>query len=250
MTPRARIDAGGPDAASRIPCQPDPWVVQGVHGGHDVEDAVRLRRLRWTSRPRRQAHRDGGAPVKYVILIHSNPQPWGHPTTSSPRRAGRSQPGVARAGRQAFDALLEEIDASGEFVTAEALADPASSTLYGWSPEGQLRTDGPYAETKEQLAGFFLIDCETRSGPRRSPPSSPQPGGTVELRPAMWGDGRLTTSESLRGRVAGGLAARPRGARAQVRRLRRVRGRRPGGAAGRGPPVAGRGRAGQPAAGG
>ena len=56
-----------------------------------------------------------------------------------------------------------ELEASGELVSGQALADPASSTLFGWSPEGHLATDGPYAETKEQLAGFFLIDCETRA---------------------------------------------------------------------------------------
>ena len=65
-----------------------------------------------------------------------------------------------------FEALLTEISASGELVTAEALADPASATLYGWSPEGHLATDGPYAEAKEHLAGFFLIDCATRRAGR------------------------------------------------------------------------------------
>ena len=84
---------------------------------------------------------------------------------------------------------MEEINASGEFVTAMALADPASSTLYGWSPEGHLRTDGPYAETKEQLAGFFLIDCATRERAEEIAAHFAQPGGTIELRPSMWGDG-------------------------------------------------------------
>ena len=70
--------------------------------------------------------------------------------------------------------------------TAEALADPASSTVFGWSPEGHLVTEGPYAETKEQLAGFFLIDCATRERAEEIAAHFAQPGGTVELRPAMW----------------------------------------------------------------
>ena len=125
--------------------------------------------------------------MKYVILIHSNPQPWGHPTdqlTEEGRAQG--QEFHERSGRD-FEALMEEINASGEFVTALALADPASSTLYGWSPEGHLRTDGPYAETKEQLAGFFLIDCATRERAEEIADKFAQPGGTVELRPSMWG---------------------------------------------------------------
>jgi hypothetical protein len=88
-----------------------------------------------------------------------------------------------------FDALLTEISESGEFVMAEALADPSSATLYGWSPQGYLATDGPYAEAKEHLAGFFMIDCEARERAEQIAARFAQPGGVVELRPAMWGGG-------------------------------------------------------------
>ena len=127
--------------------------------------------------------------MKYVILIHSNPQPWGHPTQQFTEE-GRALPAEQHAEMdRGFEALMEEISASGEFVTAEALADPASSTLFGWSPEGHLVTEGPYAETKEQLAGFFLIDCTTRERAEEIAVHFAQPGGTVELRPAMWAGG-------------------------------------------------------------
>ena len=82
-----------------------------------------------------------------------------------------------------FDELLEEISGSGEFVSAEALGDPAGSTLYAWTPEGSIATDGPYAETKEQLAGFFIIDCETRERAEEIAAQFAQPGGVIELRP-------------------------------------------------------------------
>ena len=127
--------------------------------------------------------------MKYVILIHSNPQPWGHPTDQFTDEGRAQSQEFHDASGRAFDALTEEINASGEFVTAMALADPASSTLYGWSPEQTLRTDGPYAESKEQLAGFFMIDCETRERAEEIAAHFAQPGGTVELRPSMWGDG-------------------------------------------------------------
>jgi len=124
--------------------------------------------------------------VKYVILIHANPEPWGHPT-SHHTAEGRALPSELHEemDRQ-FDALLEELSASGELVTAEALADPASATVYGWSPEGHLATDGPYAEAKEQLAGFFVIDCDSRERAGQIAAQFAQPGGSVELRPAMW----------------------------------------------------------------
>jgi hypothetical protein len=127
--------------------------------------------------------------VKYVILIHANPDPWGHPT-SSYTAEGRALPAEQHAemDRQ-FDALLAEISASGEFVTAEALADPASATRYEWSPQGRLATDGPYAEAKEQLAGFFLIDCATRERAEEIAAQFAGPGSAAELRPAMWPGG-------------------------------------------------------------
>src|SRR6266508_3783003 len=102
---------------------------------------------------------EGGLLVKYVILIHSNPDPWGHPTQLYTPEGRALPPEQHEEMDRQFEALLGEISASGEFVTAEALADPASATLYGWSPQGHLATDGPYAEAKEQLAGFFIIDC-------------------------------------------------------------------------------------------
>jgi hypothetical protein len=127
--------------------------------------------------------------MKYVILIYSNPDPWGHPTQRLTKE-GRALPADEhdRMDRN-FDALMREISESGEFVMAEALADPASSTLFAWSPEGHLATDGPYAETKEQVAGFFMVDCQTRERAEEIAANFAQPGGTVELRPVMWPGG-------------------------------------------------------------
>ncbi len=127
--------------------------------------------------------------MKYVILIHANPDPWGHPT-SRYTQEGRALP-VERHDEmdRQFDALLEELSASGEFVTAEALGDPASATLYRWGADGHLATDGPYAEAKEQLAGFFLIDCATRERAEEIAAQFAHPGAVVELRPVMWPGG-------------------------------------------------------------
>ena len=124
--------------------------------------------------------------MKYVILIHSNPDPWGHPTSQFTSE-GRAVPAEQHEQMdREFDALLAELSASGEFVIAEALGDPASSSIHTWSPAGRIVTDGPYAEAKEQLAGFFLIDCATRERAEQIAAQFAGPGSTVELRPAMW----------------------------------------------------------------
>ncbi|WP_426566435.1 YciI family protein [Angustibacter sp. McL0619] len=127
--------------------------------------------------------------MKYVILIHANPEPWGHPTSIYSAEAKAIPQEQHDEMARDFDALLTEISESGEFVVAEALADPSSATLYGWSPQGYLATEGPYAEAKEHLAGFFMIDCETRERAEQIAARFAQPGGVVELRPAMWPGG-------------------------------------------------------------
>ena len=66
------------------------------------------------------------------------------------------------------------------------LADPVASTLYGWGPEGYVATDGPYAEAKEQLAGFFIVDCTSRERAEELARRFAHPGAVVELRPVMW----------------------------------------------------------------
>jgi len=126
--------------------------------------------------------------VKYVILIHSNPDPWGHPTIEYTPQ-GRAIPPERRAEMdKQFDALLAELHESGEWVIAEALGAPTSSTVYRWA-DGPLATDGPYAESKEHLAGFFMVDCATRERAEEIAVQFAGPGDVVELRPAMWGGG-------------------------------------------------------------
>lgn len=127
--------------------------------------------------------------MKYVILIHSNPQPWGHPTGNYIPEFQALPPDQQERLMSEFEALLTEMQDNGELVTGEALGDPTTSTLYRWQDGQPIATDGPYSESKEHLAGFFLIDV---SGPERAKEIVAKfagPGETVELRPAMWPGG-------------------------------------------------------------
>lgn len=128
--------------------------------------------------------------MKYVILIHSNPQPWGHPTGSYIAEF-QALPAEQRAQMDAdFEKLLGELHENGELVTGEALGDPTSSRLYRWDDKGRpVSTDGPYSESKEHLAGFFLIDVETQQRAEEVAARFSGPGETVELRPTMWPGG-------------------------------------------------------------
>lgn len=125
--------------------------------------------------------------VRHPHPLH--PQPWGHPT-SDYLDVHRDRPAAEReqADRE-FGALLEELRANGELVGGEALADPAAATLYRWDGDRQIVSAGPYAETTEHFAGFFLLDVADRARAEDVARRFSGPGETVELRPAMWPGG-------------------------------------------------------------
>ncbi|WP_410785452.1 YciI family protein [Kribbella sp. C-35] len=123
--------------------------------------------------------------MKYVVLIHSNMQPWGHPTIDF-TEVGRAVPVDERAAMgKEFDELLAELSASGELVTGLALDAPSTARTYRWEGKRPVNTDGPYAESKEQLAGFFILDCATRDRAEELAAKFAGPGDVIELRPEM-----------------------------------------------------------------
>lgn len=124
--------------------------------------------------------------MKYVILIHSNPQPWGHPTSDFVAEHQALPTEQQDELMSAFEQIMEELDERGELVGGEALADPAAARLYRWHDGSPLPSDGPYSEAKEHLAGFFLIDVQNRERAEEVAAVFAGPGETVELRPTMW----------------------------------------------------------------
>ena len=116
--------------------------------------------------------------MKYLVLIWSNP---------ASRAIWEGFSDEQRAdGFRYYAALTEELAASGELIVSEALAD-ASLTRRVSVRDGQtLTSDGPFAEAKEQLAGFFLLDC--RSAERAVEIAARVPEaelGLVEVRPVL-----------------------------------------------------------------
>jgi hypothetical protein len=91
--------------------------------------------------------------VKYLILIYSNP-------ASREVWAGFSDDQRAEGFRY-YAALNQELAASGELIVTEALADPSQTTRVTVRDGQVVTSDGPFAESKELLAGFYLLECET-----------------------------------------------------------------------------------------
>lgn len=124
------------------------------------------------------------------MLIHSNPQPWGHPTGDYVAELQALPAEERERLDRDFEQVMGELEENGELVTGEALGDPSSARLYRWDDDGTpLATDGPYSESKEHLAGFFLIDVESHERAEEVAAAFSGPGETAELRPAMWPGG-------------------------------------------------------------
>ena len=123
--------------------------------------------------------------MKYAILIHSNPQPWGHPTSDYVAEH-KALPQEQRDKLNAdFDALLAQLGKNGELVGGGALGDPAGSKLYHWHEGSPTSISGPYAEGQEHLAGYFVINVESSARAEEIAAGFSGPGETVELRPLM-----------------------------------------------------------------
>ena len=116
--------------------------------------------------------------MKYVILVYGNPE-------SREAWAGFSEEERAQ-GWQAYAVLNEELAASGELVVAEALADSALARRVTVRDGRPLTSDGPFAEVKEHLAGFLLVECD---GPDRAVEIAARVPeatlGLVEVRPVL-----------------------------------------------------------------
>jgi hypothetical protein len=57
------------------------------------------------------------------------------------------------------NALLKELTESGELVGTQALADPSNTKTVRVRDGVPAITDGPFAEAKEQLGGYLIVDC-------------------------------------------------------------------------------------------
>ena len=89
------------------------------------------------------------------------------------------------AGKAAFHAYAEALDDAGVLVSAEVL-QPSSSTTTVTVRDGALRVqDGPYADTREQIGGTFVIDVPDLDAALAWAEKCPAAQwGAIEIRPS------------------------------------------------------------------
>jgi hypothetical protein len=91
-----------------------------------------------------------------------------------------------------MDGFIDEMTKEGVYVSGEGLAPPSSAKTLRYGEDGQpVITDGPFAETKEHTAGYFVIQCDSIEDAIEWVTKMPDPekelhggggGGAVEIR--------------------------------------------------------------------
>jgi hypothetical protein len=122
--------------------------------------------------------------MRYVILVYSNPTfaaAWEKLTLAERSTFGR-----------AHVDLTEALGESDELVVSEGLDDPSSAKRVAVRDGALVTTDGPFAEAKEHLAGFYLVECESVERVVEHAARLPDARfGMVEVRPVL----RLAAAE-------------------------------------------------------
>lgn len=92
--------------------------------------------------------------MRFLILIYANPasrEVWESLSTEE-----------RRVGLEHYRSLNAELEASGELIESHSLREPELTTTVLVRGGTVATTDGPFAEVKEHLAGFYLVECASR----------------------------------------------------------------------------------------
>lgn len=109
--------------------------------------------------------------MRYLLLIHSDEAAW--QALSDEEKA---------PAYQRYRALADEMRERGHLVGGDELAPPESAKLVRSTPGGPTVLDGPFAETKEQLGGYFLVECELDTAIDYAARIPAAEHGTIEVR--------------------------------------------------------------------
>ena len=113
--------------------------------------------------------------MKYLLLIYDDPSVWGSMSEEE-----------SNAIMGEYFAYTEEMRNAGAFVAGEALQPDATGTVVKVRDGQTLTTDGPFAETKEQLGGYYLVEAADLDEAIRWAAKIPSAKvGSIEVRPVM-----------------------------------------------------------------
>ena len=113
--------------------------------------------------------------MQYLLLLHANENGWDKMT-----------PAEQQQGMAAYMAYGEALRKAGAYVGSNRLQPVSTATTVKIANGKQQVLDGPYADSKEQLGGYYLIEAADLDGAIAWAPRCPGAShGTIEVRP-IW----------------------------------------------------------------
>jgi len=113
--------------------------------------------------------------MKYLLTLYGDES-----------RFAELTPEQIQESMKGWDAYTTEVKEAGAFLGGEGLEPTATATTVQIQAGGDhIVTDGPFAETKEQLGGFYLLECKDLDEALAWAKKIPMTGGKVEVRPVM-----------------------------------------------------------------
>jgi hypothetical protein len=113
--------------------------------------------------------------MKYMLLIYHDETAWSQ----------QSEPEHQQI-YQEYRSLIQELQSKGKYLAGDQLQPRNTATVVRVRDGKQLVTDGPFAETREQIGGFFIIEAndldEAGSIASRIPSARM---GAIEIRPVV-----------------------------------------------------------------
>jgi hypothetical protein len=113
--------------------------------------------------------------MKYILLIYNN-------------ESDAPVPGTEAYGKyfQAYGAFSENLANTGKMTGGDALKPVSTATSVKVRGGKTITTDGPFAETKEQLGGFYIMDADNLDEAIEWAAKLPTAEfGTIEVRPVL-----------------------------------------------------------------
>jgi hypothetical protein len=98
--------------------------------------------------------------VKYMILTYASQQDYDGMAGKPTDKPAWSAEDFAAMGTF-MESFNKELEESGELVETRGLAAPVHTRRLGSQDGVPVVTDGPYAETQEVLAGYWIVECES-----------------------------------------------------------------------------------------
>ena len=124
--------------------------------------------------------------MRYLLAIYGD---------ESQRDAMTPEDGVAMM--EAYNAYTQEVERAGVMLGGDGLQASSTASTVRVRDGERLITDGPFAETREQLAGFYLLECKDLDEAIEWAAKIPgAQSGTIEVRPVIDYEGRVARAQS------------------------------------------------------